>query len=265
MRRGIFVFLFLCIVLSSTLISAKPPATTEFIGDTNLVIEANVMEYYKINEGAMLFIHVFNKTDGKKLTNATVDCDVELTNYNGTVVLIGDPTWDDEHWVMSRPANIVTERGKYALLIHCNASSTDGYKTFFFQANGFGDELDIAHSIKFNSAMAFLLVFLLLFISGVFMFDNVIGKFTCYFLAHMLFIGGTFSMWQFNLGYTTQYLGMAGIWKVWFYFSTIALLPAIIGSIALMIIVFAKDKEIQGLIDRGSTEEDAVERVGRSK
>jgi len=265
-REGIFLLVIvLVIVLLGSFVSAKPPIITEFIGDRNLVIEANVLEYYKINEGASIFIHVFNKSDGVMLDNTTVNCNVELTDHNGTLILDGVPTFNNHHWIMTRDASVVTERGQYAVLIHCNSSSTDGYKTFFFQANGFGEGLEVAHSIKFNMAMGFLLIFFILLVIGIFGIENVVGKWTCYMFAHLLFIGGTFCMWQFNQGYTTQFLGMSGIWKVVFYVSTSALLPVIILTIAMMIIVFAQSKEIQGLIDRGSTEEDAMERVGRKR
>ncbi len=166
-KKVVFGCLFFLVIISMFgLVSAKPQIITEFIGDKNLVVEANVMEYYQIDNPAQVFIHVFNKSSGEMLDNTTVDCNVELTDYNGTLVLSGIPSFDEHHWVMSRPANIVTERGEYALLIHCNATDTDGYKTFFFEANGFGDGLDVAHSIKFNASMFFMLIFLLMAIIG---------------------------------------------------------------------------------------------------
>jgi len=256
----IFVIL---IVVIMPMVSAKPPVTTEFVGDRNLVIEANAMPYYKINEGASIFIHVFNKSNGVQLTGADVSCEVELTDGNGTLLLAGNPTYIDDYWFMSRPANIITERGKYAVMIHCNSSALAGFKTFFFQANGFGDELDIAHSIKFNSAMLLMMILFLLALGGIMGIDNPIGKFTCYWISHILFIVGTFSMWQFNEGYTIQYLGMAGAWKVMFYFSIIAFFPMIILSIAGMIIYYATDKKVMNLIEKGMPEEEARRRQGR--
>ncbi len=115
------------------MISARPPVTTEFIGDTNLVIEANAMPYYKINEGTSIFIHVFNKSNGVSLDNTQVSCEVELTNHNGTLLLSGTPTYTGDYWTMTRPSTIITERGKYAVIIHCNSSVTAGYKTFSFR------------------------------------------------------------------------------------------------------------------------------------
>ncbi len=255
-KRYLFAFLFFFLFFIS-FASAKPQIITEFVGDTNLVIEANVMEYYKINEGAMVFIHVFNKTNGQMLDNTTVDCNVELTNYNGTLMLSGTPTFSDYHWVMSRTANIVTTRGDYALIIHCNSTSTDGYKTFFFEANAFGDGLDIAHSFKFNASMFFMLVFLILAIIGCFISEHYIAKFSFYWVAHLIFIAGNFAIWQFNEGYTTHFVGSAVVWKIMFYIATISAFPMMILSLAWIFYIHTFNEHFQKLIDKGGNTEDA--------
>ena len=258
----IFALIFM-IMLVVPMVSAKPPITTEFVGDTNLVIEANAFPYYKINEGASIFIHVFNKSNGVALTGADVSCEVELTDSNGTLLLSGSPTYTGHHWLMERPSTIVTERGKYAVMIHCNSSSLAGFKTFFFQANGFGDGLDVAHSIKFNASMFFMLVFFLLALIGIFAVGNPLGKVACYFVAHMIFIAGNFAIWQFNEGYTTQFTGSAVVWKIMFYVATISFFPMIILAIAGMITYFATGKEITRLMDHGMSEAEAYNRQGR--
>ena len=246
-------------------ISAVPPVTTEFIGDNNLVIEANVFEYYKINEGASVHIYVFNKSTGEMLDDTTTTCDVELTNSNGTIVLEGIPTFIDDHWYMSRPSTTITERGKYALLIHCNTSAIDGYKSAFFEANGFGEGLDTAHSFKFNSAMFFMLILFLCALIGLFTIENYIGKLALYWVCHVLFVVGTFSMWQFNWGYTTTFMGMAGVWKVMFYTSTFAVLPMIILSISWIVYIHTFNEHFQKLVDKGEDTETAFKMASKKR
>jgi len=256
MYKKLFVFLFGVILLCS-LVSAVPPITTEFVGDNNLVVEANVMEYYKINEGAMVFIHVFNKSTGKILDNTTVDCNTELTDYNGTLILSGVPTFSDHHWVMSMPSTTVTERGDYALIIHCNSTLLDGYKTFFFEANSYGMGLDTAHSIKFNSAMFFMMILFLSALLGAIFMEHYIVKFALYWVTHVLFIIGTFCMWQFNQGYTTVFTGMAGIWKVMFYTSTFAVIPMVMLSVAWIVYIHTFNEHFEKLMKKGGNTEEA--------
>jgi len=251
----LFFGMFLLIVIP--FVSAVPPITTEFIGDNNLVVEANVFEYYKINEGASVFIHVFNKSNGVMLDDTEVDCNVELTGSNGSLILVGVPTFEDDHWVMTRPSTAVTERGDYALIIHCNSTNLDGYKTFFFEANQFGDGLTVAHSIKFNSAMFFMLVFFLLAVLGAVFMDHYIAKFALYWVAHLIFIAGNFSMWQFNIGYTTVFTGMASVWKIMFYVGIGAVVPMLILSMAWIFYIHLYNEHFEKLISKGHDTESA--------
>jgi len=255
-KRSLFAFLFISLFFIS-FASAKPPVTTEFVGDSNLVVEANVFEYYPINEGATVFIHVFNKSNGVMLDDAEVDCDVELTSKNGSLVFSGVPTFSDHHWVMTRPSTVVTERGKYALIIHCNSTSIDGYKTFFFEANEFGEGLDIAHSFKFNSAMFFMLVLFMMAIAGLIFSEHYIAKFAFYWVAHLIFIAGNFCIWQFNIGYTTTFTGMASVWKIMFYLGVWSVLPMVILSMAWILYLHAYNENFEKVIKNGGNTEEA--------
>jgi len=146
--RKLLIPVMLCLILIP-LINAVPPITSEFVGNTGFAIEADVQNYYKINEGAQVHIWVFNRTNGKILDSTVVSCAVELTNYNGTVMLSGNPSPSNNHFYMSRPPNIVTEIGIYGLTIVCNDSSTGGYKTHFFTANNTGRKISDSRIILF--------------------------------------------------------------------------------------------------------------------
>jgi len=263
-KKHLFAFLFISLFFIS-FASAVPPITTEFVGENNLVIEANVFEYYQINHGASVFIHVFNKSTGIMLDNTTTDCDVELTQSNGSLLLSGVPTFSDDHWIMMRGSDVVTERGKYSLIIHCNTTAIDGYKTFFFEANGFGDGLDTAHSLKFNFAMFFMLVFFILALTGCFMSEHYIAKFAFYWVAHLIFIAGNFSIWQFNIGYTTQFVGMASVWKIMFYVSTIAVVPMVFLSVAWIVYIHLFNEHFQKLVDKGMDTEEAFKIANKKR
>ena len=147
------------------LVSAVPPITSEFVSDKNLVIEATFSNYYKIGEPAQIFIHVFNKTSGEKLDNTTVDCDVELTNRNGTLILSGTPSYTGHHWLMTRSASVITESGIYAVSVFCNSTDTSGYKSVYFEANMVGSELTEARSLLYLGFLGlFVLVLFLNFL-----------------------------------------------------------------------------------------------------
>jgi len=192
------VKILIVMVLVMGIVGAVPPLTTEFIGDTGLDVEANVQSYYKTNEGAEVHIFVFNKSDGQILGGDSVNCSVELTDHNGSVVLAGYPTSEDNHFHMIRPPAVVDSAEVYALTIVCNNSDVAGYKTAFFEANELGR--DINEDAILNGITIFLFfgisIFFLIFArtteeEGVKLFFNVIGYIILFFA-----IGGSYIMLQ---------------------------------------------------------------------
>lgn len=175
MKKGsVFIIIGIFLLMTINLISAVPPQTITFTGDVGLDIEASFQPYYKINEAAQIQIHVFNKTTSKLLDNTTTQCEVELTNYNGTILIHGTPAFEEDHFLMSRTADSVTEVGTYAITIICNSSNLYGWKTAYFDATKTGRGLDIEESLIY-SILAFG-VLLLFFISFYFMISIPYGN-----------------------------------------------------------------------------------------
>jgi len=146
-----------------SLVSAVPPFETEFSGDTNLVIEANVMDTYKINEGACVHIFVFNKTSGTIETSDTTSCMAELTDHNGTVIAEESAVPHETHFVICRPANAVTSVETYGLSIICNnTAGLYGIKTHFFEATQGGRATADGIIIVFLSLFSLAVMFFLL-------------------------------------------------------------------------------------------------------
>ena len=263
-KKSILFMIVLLFMVS--LVSAVPRITTEFVGDAGYDIEANIQSYYKVNQGACVQIYVFNKSDGEILTNESVSCEVSLANDNGTELFVGYPTWhpNRNHFDVCRNGTIVTSQEDHSLTIVCNSSTLAGYKTAFFEANQYGTGLTEATSNNFNMGMIFLMILFLLGIMGLVKFDNPSGKLACYYVCHVLFIVGTFSMWQFNSGYNLGYLGLAGIYKVLFWVSTVALFPMVILSLAWIFWMHTVTEEIKDMMDRGMTSEEAWSRADKS-
>lgn len=256
----LLIFVFLMIL---PLISSPPPITSEFVGTEGFVIVANVQDYYKINEGAEVHIYVFNKSNGVLLDGTLVSCAVELTDHNGTVVLSGNPTIEGNHFHMSRPPNIVSSADTYGLTIVCNDSTLAGYKTAFFEANTYGEGLTEGRSLNFNFGMIFLMILFLMALIGAFKVEHYVGKFACYWVAHLLFIVGTFSLWQFNEGYTLATSGLLGVFKVLFYVSIISMFPMILLSLAWIFWIHVTTDEVRGMMEKGMTSEEAWSRTSK--
>ena len=126
-------------LLFINMVGAVPPITSAFVGNQGLDIQANILDYYKINTSAKLHIYVFNISNGALLNNSYVSCAVELSDKTGTTILTGNPVPHYNHFEMTRNYSIITEVGIYSATIVCNTTNLGGYKTKFFEATTNGD------------------------------------------------------------------------------------------------------------------------------
>jgi len=255
-----FVFVMLFFLLAISFVSAKPPVQSTIVAPMGLQIEATNVEYLTQGVDHTFRFRVYDAQVNNYTNPATVTCNFGLVNkYGDYIYNQTDVTPTGYVYAVEVLGGNFTDLGAYHKGINCQLD--DGSKgavlTQSFQVNNFGEGLDTAHSIKFNSAMLFMMILFVMALVGLFKIENYIGKFALYWVCHVLFIVGTFSMWQFNWGYTISYLGMAGFWKVLFYVSTIAVFPMLILSLAWIIYIHTFNDHIQKLINKGEKPETA--------
>ena len=249
-------------------VSAKPPVQTTTIAPSGLEIEATSVEYLTQGADHTFHFRVYDAQVNNYTDPASVTCGFGLIDKFGNFIYNNA----DVTTVTGYVYNVNVTGGNFTELgaIHkgINCQLDDGSKgavlTQSFQVNGFGEGLDIAHSFKFNSAMFFMLILFGFALVGLFVTENYIGKLALYWVTHVLFIVGTFSMWQFNAGYTTVFMGMAGIWKVLFYVRIGAVVPMVILSMAWIFYIHTFNEHFQKLVDKGNDTETAF-RMAKKK
>lgn len=110
-----------------------------------------------------------------------------------------------------------------------------------------------------------LFVFLIASILGMISVKDPKGTFALYWISHLLFVAILFLLWDGSLNLLTSTPFLIAFFRILFWISIISILPMMILSIAWMVYVLATCKDVQNLIDRGSTSEEAWDRIGRSK
>jgi len=245
------IFLMAMIVFVS---AVKPTVTF----DGGLHIETTAPSYIRTGFDHEFETHVFNETTGYPITSG-IDCYYNLYHKDGDHEAEGydavpSHTFD---YAYTFTGGNFTSRGEYQLKIQCNDTQFGGGEEIFFWVNDYGEELTEANASSFNYSMMFLMILFVLAIVGLFVTEHYIGKFALYWICHVLFIVGTFSIWQFNQGYGLAFFGLAGIWKVLFYVSTIAVVPMILLSIAWIFYIHAFNEHFQKLVDKGEDTETA--------
>lgn len=248
--------------MSMQLVSSAPTPFLTSDTDRGLEIAYRPVENIKTGEDYRVHVHVFNRTEFGlvSLTNTSASCFYHLYNSSG---------WDtDLAWLEFELYNGIDfastingsnfERGYHTIIIQCN--STDGasnYVTGSFEVNDYGEALTDAQSHTFNYSMIFMMILFISALVGLFKVENYIGKFALYWVCHLLFIAGTFSVWQFNSGYAVAFVGLAGVFKILFWVGIVAVLPMILLSLAWIFYIHTFNEHFQKLVDKGMDTESA--------
>ena len=239
------------------MISAQPPFETD-PSNTGLIVQPTIKEYLRTGMDHEFEVHIFNLTNGNYITDAT--CYMHPYDKSGEHLFEGfdDTVSHNFDYSFDLNGTNFTQRGEYSAKFQCNNSAGDGDGVeIFFHVNDYGEELSEAESHTFNMSMIFLMALFVLAIIGIFSIDHYIAKFSLYWVAHVLFIVGTFSVWQFNQGYAIGFVGLASVWKILFYVSTIAVLPMFLLSLAWIFYIHAFNEHFQKLVDKGVDTEEA--------
>jgi len=231
-------FILLFLILFAVNVSAQP--SQQFVSELDgLNLEAPYSLYHPKNLNKSIQVYIYNGTSGKLLRP---DEDVVSCYYNsydhstGGFPLIASGILEGygAGYNTTMSGSLLDENGDYSILIWCNSSLQGGYFEYTFTVNKYGQSLTEATSGTFNFGMGFIVIFFIISLVGIFSFNNLNAKLACYWTAHVLFVVGIFSLWQFNEGYSIAFTGLAGIFKVLFYFSIIAVFPMLILSLALI-------------------------------
>jgi len=128
-----------------------------------------------------------------------------------------------------------------------------------------GEESDISKALIQFGLLAFLILFLVISIIGIFNVDNYIGRFALYWVSHVLIIAITFISWQMSNDYLTGTPMITGIFKIGFYFFMISAFPMVILSLAWIFYIHTMNDTIKGFMNRGMDEDEAYSRAGGKK
>lgn len=256
LNKNILLIFCMIFLMGVSVVSSAPPIT-KINSDTGLIIEPTIKDYLRTGEDHEFEIHVFNVTDGMPMISG-LTCYMHMYNDDGDHEFEGvdqDVSHIFDYSFDLTGGNFT--RGAYQVKFQCNSSVVGGGTEIEFKVNDYGEELTEAVSTTFNFSMMFMMILFLLTIVGMFLTENYITKFILYWISHLLFVIGSFSIWQFNIGYAIAYIGLAGVWKILFYVSIIAVVPMSILSMAWIFYIHTFNEHFQKLVDKGVDTEEA--------
>lgn len=261
MNKKLLILIFISVFLFSFISSAPPQETA-----TGFYVRSGVANTITLNENYDAHVHVFDYDTGLPIITG-ISCYLHLYNETGHHIceMEDNTASHDFDYSFDISSGNFSTIGTRQIIIQCNNSEKGGFFSEEIIVNGYGEQITEGISLNFNFAMIFLMILFVMAIIGLFSFENPSGKLAFYWVAHILFVIGTFSVWQFNEGYGIAYVGLAGIFKVLFYVSATAIFPMVILSMAWIIYYHTMNEHMQKMMDKGMSPEEAFARAKEKK
>lgn len=146
-KRGFILILVLLLVFP--FISALPPTQTNVNIEQGLEIQYPPINVLKANESFEFQFHVFNKSDGLRLSNDTTSCVFHLYNSSGAE-LIDFPLAMAinliDFQIIVEPGNFSVP-GSYGFIVQCNTSALGGFIGIPIEVSKTGQLLETSESL----------------------------------------------------------------------------------------------------------------------
>ena len=146
---GLIVFSFL-LLLNVSFISAQPPPQVNLNINTGMDVEFTKIGVFENGVTHFFNVHVFNRSDGLRLTNSTTECNFHLFDNTGFHIVNQLPMSYDTtglDWELNVTSGNFTRNGEYSYLITCNASNIGGFDSVGFEVTQTGLTLETSDSI----------------------------------------------------------------------------------------------------------------------
>lgn len=258
----LFIMLFLAVL---PLVSSAPPVLST-IQSGSLEIIAPTFDYIVQGQNMNFYWHVFNTT--RLLTNTSVTCDYHLYSKfeeGDHIITVNNVKQfnNGRDFEVSVAGNNFSEIGEYCDLIECNTSIQTGGLERCFLVSTNGEEVTTAKAVFYIGLLAVLLFFLGLSIFGFVSFDNLLSRVGSFGAGYLLMITITFIGWNMADSFLTSSPFLISGLRILFFVFVIGLFPLLIGAFAWYVIMLFKIKEIERLMGKGFSRDEAEHRQGR--
>jgi hypothetical protein len=155
--------------------------------------------------------------------------------------------------------------GQYIVNGHGDLGGNDEVWNYKFNITPNGEDTSLGKAIFYIGLLLILVIFLIGTVTLFMENENLLAKVGMLGLGYLLLIAITFIGWSMARDFITSAPFLVEMLRILFFVLIIGLFPLLIGAFAWYIIMITKIKEIQRLMDKGFSEEDAQRRVKNGK
>lgn len=244
------------------LVNSAPPFITS-TGD-GLEIFINFQEALSVNQEYEVEIHVTNKTNGVPISSG-ISCSLHLYSASGDHLFSGTdntPSNNLDYSFLLNASNF-SNNGEYPYFAFCNSSTLGGSISSFFAVTPNG-EIGTTSKAIFYSGLIFVLIFFLgVAIYNFIEFDNLLNRVGMLGVIYLLLIAITFISWHMASDFIISSPFLISMLRIMFLLLVIGLFPLVLGGFAWYVLMLFKIKEINRLMTKGFSLEDAKRRSSR--
>lgn len=254
----------LLLILSLGLVDAQPPFQQSDIS-TGLVVESGYPIAHKLGEDFYLHAHVYNATDGRLLTTG-LNCFYHFYNHQingGEHISTGILSQYGMGFYNYTNGSLINQTGEYSALIWCNSTDAGGFFKYTFDVTPNGEYATTGDAVFYFSVIMVLVFFLGMCMLSFAKFNNLLNRVGMIGLSYLLAIALSFIVWNMALNFLTGSPFAIEMFRIIFLVLVIGLFPLLIGAFAWYFLMLWKIKEIQNLMDKGMSFDEAERRQGR--
>jgi hypothetical protein len=258
----IFIYLFLLFAILP-IISAVPPSTQISLGQSGLDIAGIDFSVIKELTGRTAVVNVFNTSNGVPMITG-ISCQFQVFSVADIGSLIftnSTPKQIGNTFYFGIPNNIYNKTSEYTRIIQCNSSTQGGFYKSTFYATPSGVEITTGRAIIDIGLLVMMMLFLIgcvvLFMEN----DHLLAKVGFLGLGYLLLIAITFISWNMATDFLLSAPFIAEMFRILFWVLIAGAFPLLIGAFAWYFIMLFQIKEIQRLMDKGFSEDEARRRM----
>jgi len=259
-KKAIFLFTIILFLTILPLVSSIPPVQISQSSES-LEIAYPQYQYISLGEGFDLYIHVYNNTN--YITGSKANCYLDIYNSTGVESMSEIMNAGGADYYVSIDSGNFSDLGLHPFIIQCNTTSQVGFASGVFEVSNSGFELTIGRAMIDLGLLFILLIFIIGCVILVVRNDNLLSKVGFIGLGYILLIAITFISWNMANDFLFSAPIIVSIFRIMFLTLMIGAFPLLIGAFAWYLIMLFKIKEIEDLMTKGFTFEEAERRHGR--
>lgn len=261
---NLFLFFLIVILVTTSLVQSAPPVTQIQEFAEGFIIEGSPQEYLTQNQDYQYNFFVFNISNGVKVTNTSVSCIFYLADDSGAVIYYSHVPYNSPgYFGLTISGGNFSRLGHYGYGTNCNSSIMGGSTVSFFEVSPSGYEATTGRAIIDIGLLLMLLCFFIIVICLFISFDNLLNRVGMIGLGYLLLIAMTFIGWQLANDFLLSAPFIVIFLRLLFIILIICALPLFMGAIAWYFLMLFKIKEIERLMGKGMSYNDAERRQRR--